>query len=106
MREKAFAAAGFNRKKQQQKLDLPGLREGKCVLPVQVLLRRHKISCPAYAPFPSTALNVLGFLFPIVGLILFLVYNEKAPTKAKAIGKWALIGFVVGLVCNILLMSL
>ena len=47
---------------------------------------------------PSTGLNVLSFLIPVVGLILFIIYHEKAPVKAKAIGKWALIGFVIGLV--------
>lgn len=47
---------------------------------------------------PSTGLNVLSFLFPFVGLILFIVFNEKTPMKAKAIGKWALIGFVVNIV--------
>ena len=53
---------------------------------------------------PSTGLNVLAFFFPIVGLILYLVYSDKAPMKAKAIGKWAIIGFVVGLVLNMLLL--
>lgn len=47
---------------------------------------------------PSTALNILGFLLPIVGLILFLVYQETKPNKAKAIGKFSLIGFIVGVV--------
>ena len=47
---------------------------------------------------PSTGLNVLSFLLPVVGLILFIVYQGKTPNKAKAIGKWALIGFVIGLV--------
>lgn len=55
---------------------------------------------------PSTGLNVLAFLFPIVGLILYLVNNDKSPLKAKAIGKWALIGFVSGLVLNMLLFSI
>ena len=41
---------------------------------------------------PSTGLNVLSFLMPFVGLILYILYHEKAPQKAGAIGKWALIG--------------
>ena len=40
----------------------------------------------------STGLNVLSFFIPIVGLILYIVFNNKTPLKAKAIGKWALIG--------------
>lgn len=46
---------------------------------------------------PHTGLNVLSFLIPLVGLILYILYHEKAPIKAKGIGKWALIGFAVGL---------
>ncbi len=47
---------------------------------------------------PSIGLNILAFLFPLIGLILYCVYNEKAPNKAKGIGKWALTGFVTGIV--------
>ena len=52
---------------------------------------------------PSTGLNILSFLIPIVGLILYIVYHDKTPEKAKAIGKWALIGFAVGLVLMLFL---
>jgi len=47
---------------------------------------------------PNTGLNVISFLLPIVGLILYIMEYERAPKKAKEIGKWALIGFVIGLV--------
>ncbi len=46
---------------------------------------------------PSTGLNVLSFLFPIVGLILYITMSQMTPIKAKEIGKWALIGFVVSM---------
>ena len=46
---------------------------------------------------PSKELNIVSCLLPIVGLILFIIYQEKAPIKAKEIGKWALIGFCIGL---------
>lgn len=39
---------------------------------------------------------VLGFFFPIVGLILYLVWRDTKPLSAKAAGRGALIGFVVG----------
>lgn len=55
---------------------------------------------------PSTGLNVLSFLIPIVGLVLFILYHEKAPTKAKAIGKWALISVIVGVVAQGILLGL
>lgn len=47
-------------------------------------------------------LKVLSFLFPIIGLILWLVYHDQYPMRAKAIAKFALIGFAVGVVFSIL----
>lgn len=41
--------------------------------------------------------SLLGFFIPIVGLILYLVWKETSPTKAKAAGYGALIGFVISL---------
>ena len=38
--------------------------------------------------------NVLSFFFPLVGLILYLVWNNEYPKRAKGCGKWALIGFI------------
>ena len=52
---------------------------------------------------PSTGLNVLAFFLPLVGLILYLVYVDSTPRRAKDIGKWALIGFIVGIVGSVLL---
>lgn len=46
---------------------------------------------------------VLGFFFPIVGLILYLVWHTEYPLKAKSCGKGALIGFCVGVVAGILM---
>lgn len=51
---------------------------------------------------PSTGLNVLAFLFPLVGLILYLCFQKTTPVRAKAIGKWALDGFAVGAALSIL----
>ena len=51
---------------------------------------------------PSTGLNILAFLFPVIGLILFLCFQKTTPVRAKAIGKWALIGFIVGIVLSVL----
>ena len=49
-----------------------------------------------------TLFKVLSFLIPIVGLVLFLVWKDSEPEKAKACGKWALIGFVVSFVLGII----
>ncbi len=49
----------------------------------------------------SAGFNVLSFFFPIVGLILYLVWKEQYPIKAKGCGKWALIGFIVNMILSI-----
>ncbi|HZK72254.1 MAG TPA: zinc ribbon domain-containing protein [Clostridia bacterium] len=55
---------------------------------------------------PSGGMNALGFFLPVVGLVLYLVWNDKTPKKAKAIGKWSLIGVVVGVICYALVSCL
>lgn len=45
---------------------------------------------------PSIGLNVVSFLFPIVGWILYFVV--KSTTKAKSYAKWGWIGFVANLI--------
>jgi len=49
---------------------------------------------------------VLGFLVPILGLILYLIWKDDMPLRAKSVGKGALIGFVVSLVLIVLYMIL
>ena len=46
----------------------------------------------------STGLNVISFLIPLVGLILYIIYHDKQPIKAKGVGKWALIGFIINFI--------
>ena len=45
---------------------------------------------------PSGGMTALGFFFPIVGLILYLVWKDQTPLKAKSAGKGALIGSLCG----------
>ena len=52
----------------------------------------------------STGWAVLGFLIPLVGLILYLVWNTSRPADAKAAGKGALIGTIVCVFCYMLVM--
>lgn len=54
----------------------------------------------------SFGFAVLGFFIPIVGLILFLIYEEKKPKRAKSAGKGALIGFITEIVLAIILVIL
>lgn len=48
----------------------------------------------------------LGFFIPLVGLILFLIYEGKKPKRAKSAGKGALIGFITKIVLSIILVVL
>ena len=52
---------------------------------------------------PNMGFAVLGFFFPIIGFILWLVMKDDTPLKAKSAGKGALIGLVVGVVSSIIL---
>lgn len=49
---------------------------------------------------------ILGFFIPIVGLILFLIYEEKKPKRAKSAIKGTLIGFITEIVLAITLVIL
>ena len=59
---------------------------------------------PNNADVPSSGMNVLAFLFPIVGLVLYLTWKDQYPVKAKAVGKWGLIGFIAGFVFSFISM--
>lgn len=52
---------------------------------------------------PSPGIAVLSFFFPIVGLILYLVWMDSEPGKAKSAGKGALIGVIVSVALAALL---
>lgn len=53
------------------------------------------------ADAPSKGFAILGFFIPIIGLILYLVYERKQPKRAKSAGKGALIGFITKIVVYI-----
>ncbi len=55
---------------------------------------------------PSIGFAFLGFFFPIVGLILYLVWRPTSPLKAKSVGKGALIGGIAEVCLYILLIVL
>lgn len=52
--------------------------------------------------YPSAGYAILCFFFPIVGLILYLVWKDEYPQRAKSCGKGALISVIVGAVCAVL----
>lgn len=49
---------------------------------------------------------IFGFFIPIVGLIIFLIYEGKKPKRAKSAVKGALIGFITEIVLAIILVIL
>lgn len=50
---------------------------------------------------PSIGFGILGFFIPLVGFILYLVYKDKSPKKAKSAGKGAIAGVIVNIVLSI-----
>lgn len=54
---------------------------------------------------PSGGYAVLCFFFPVVGLILYLVWKDQFPMRAKSCGKGALIGVIV-YVASIIILSI
>ena len=42
---------------------------------------------------PSAGLNLLSLFVPIAGWIMYFVFSDNTPIKAKSCNKWAWIGF-------------
>ena len=54
----------------------------------------------------SAGWGVLGFFFPIVGLILFLIWRDERPKSAKAAGIGALIFVIVYVIIFVIIISI
>lgn len=52
---------------------------------------------------PSGGFAALGFFFPVIGLILYLVWKDSTPLKAKSAGKGALAGAITGVALTVLI---
>jgi drug/metabolite transporter (DMT)-like permease len=50
----------------------------------------------------SAGWSLLGFFFPLIGLILYLLWKTDQPRNSSAIGKGALIGVIVSVVFYII----
>lgn len=44
---------------------------------------------------PSAGFAVLCFFFPVIGLILYLIWKDDFPLRAKSCGKGALVSVIV-----------
>lgn len=51
---------------------------------------------------PSGLVNLAACCFPLVGLILYFVWKNEKPQSAKSVCKWAVIGFVSGIILYII----
>jgi len=52
---------------------------------------------------PSFGYAILGFFIPIVGLILYLMWKDQTPQRARSAGKGALTSVIVGVALSIIL---
>ena len=58
---------------------------------------KAKVAANPAADVPNTGLNIISFLLPVIGVILYILEHERAPKKAAAIGQAAAIGFGVSI---------
>ena len=65
-----------------------------------VLLKKNQISNNYDSG--SIGYGILGFFFPLLGLILYLCWKNEKPNTAKSVGKGALINVIVGSVLYII----
>ena len=54
---------------------------------------------------PSVGCGILGFLIPLVGLIMFIVWRKDFPQKSKSAGIGALVSIVLWVVIVIALVA-
>lgn len=54
---------------------------------------------------PSGGLNILSFLIPIAGWILYFSLRDKTPNKAKACNTAAWVGFIIMFVVEAIIVS-
>ena len=54
----------------------------------------------------NVGLNILSFFIPLVGWILWGVFKNESPIKAKACSRWAWIGFAILAVFRIILFAI
>ncbi len=62
-----------------------------------------KTSQPDLGDGPIGGMGIVCFLFPVVGLILYLVWKDAKPRKSKGAGKCALWGLIIELIILIAL---
>ncbi len=51
---------------------------------------------------PNIGFAILGFFLPLIGFILWLMWKDSSPLKAKSCGKGALIGIIVSVAISVI----
>lgn len=69
---------------------------------MNIKIGRQNASPQKAGDAPNTGVAVLGFLIPVVGIILYFVWKDQTPLKAKSAGKGALIGTIVSVILGII----
>ena len=55
------------------------------------------------ADAPSFGCALLSFFIPLAGIILWLVWKDEYPLKAKSCSKGAVLGFILGFIFTFIL---
>ena len=55
---------------------------------------------------PDPILNIISFLIPIAGLIIYIVDKDNCPNRAKSAGKFALLSIIISFTLSILLFAI
>ena len=70
----------------------PNCGKAQSESPVQIV-QRQDVADPSDRP--SFGYAFLGFLLPVIGLILYLVWKDDTPLRARSCGRGAAVGFVI-----------
>ena len=73
----------------------PYTQQGYSYMPPQYVAPQYAPYTPPQTDNPTAVWKVLGFFVPLAGLILYAVWKDEKPLTARALGKFALLGFIV-----------
>ena len=64
--------------------------------------------CPAcnYQDKNNIGFNILSFFFPLIGLVLYVIWKDEHPVKAKGCGKAALASVIVNAILTVIVLVL
>lgn len=85
----------------QQVYEPPAYQQPSYQQPTYQQPYQQAAPAPAVNDSGSIGWGILGFLFPIVGVILYFVWRNNKPNSAKVAGIGAIIGFCINLVLNV-----